>query len=231
MNDPTGPGIASQRRERVQRLRRLDACAVSDALDKLGLPGVVSHVPQLSGDQKIAGAIVTLKVGVGTPPPGPPRHLGTRAIEVAGSDHVIVIEQRSGIDAGCWGGLLTLGARMREVAGVIADGPVRDIDEARAYGFPVFTRALTARTARGRVVELGTNVPIRPWEQPVEPEDFVIADRSAVVFISGGSIDAVLEAAEAIAAREAAMAKALLAGTAPAAVMAGNYENMLKGSS
>ncbi|MFO1401588.1 MAG: hypothetical protein U1F30_10340 [Steroidobacteraceae bacterium] len=42
------------------------------------------------------------------------------------------------------------------MAGVVADGPVRDIDEARALGFPVFTRALTARTARGRVVELGT---------------------------------------------------------------------------
>jgi 4-hydroxy-4-methyl-2-oxoglutarate aldolase len=38
----------------------------------------------------------------------------------------------------------------------------------------------------------------------------------------------VLDAAEAIAAREAAMAKALLAGTAPSAVMGGNYENLLK---
>jgi regulator of RNase E activity RraA len=118
---------------------------------------------------------------------------------------------------------------MRGVAGVIADGPVRDIDEARAYGFAIFARTLTARTARGRVVELGTNVPITPWTNPVMSDDFVIADRSAVVFISASVIDSVLEAAEAIAGREAVMAKALLAGTEPAAVMAGNYENMLKG--
>ena len=222
---------AAQRAERVRRLRCLDACTVSDALDRLQLTGVESQVPQQSGDQKIAGSIVTLQVGVGSPPAGAPRHLGTAAIEAAGPDCVIVIEQRSGIDAGCWGGLLTLGARVREVAGVIADGPVRDIDEARGCGFAIFSHRLTARTARGRVVELGTNVPISPWGHRVCPHDYVIADRSAVVFIARADIDRVLEAAETIAAREADMAKALLSGAAPSAVMAGQYEHMLKSSS
>jgi regulator of RNase E activity RraA len=133
----------------VPRLRRLDACAVSDALDSLGLSGSVSGVPQVSGDGRIAGRAVTMKLGVGEPPPGPPRHLGTTAIEAAGPENVIVIEQRSGIDCGSWGGLLSLGAQLRGVAGVVCDGPVRDIDEARAYGFPIFTRKLTARTGRG----------------------------------------------------------------------------------
>lgn len=215
-------------RDRVQRLRRLDACTVSDALDKLRIAGVVSQVPQRSGEQKIAGAVITLKVGIGTPPPGPPRHLGTDAIAAATADHAIVIEQSAGIDAGCWGGLLTIGARVRGIAGVIADGPVRDIDEARACLFPIFASALTARTARGRVVELGTNVPIEPWGIAVAPEDYVIADRSAVVFIAARDIDRVLQAAESIAAREAAMGKALLAGEDPAAVMAGNYEHLLE---
>ena len=220
---------ARQRADRVRRLRALDACAVSDALDRLKLPGVEPNVPQQSGSGRIAGAIVTLSVGTGTPPPGPPRHLGTSAIESASADHVIVIAQRSGIDAGCWGGLLTLAARLKGVAGVIADGPVRDIDEAQAHAFPLFTRVLTTRTARGRVVELGTNVRIDPWGHPVEAEDFVIADRSGVAFIALKNIDRVLEAAEAIAARELRMAEALRSGGAPTAVLAGNYENMLKG--
>lgn len=222
-------GAAHQRAERVRRLRALDACAVSDALDRLKLPGIEPNVPQQSGSGRIAGAIVTLSVGMGAPPPGPPRHLGTAAIESASADHIIVIAQRSGIDAGCWGGLLTLAAQLKGVAGVIADGPVRDIDEAHAQGFPIFARKLTARTARGRVVELGTNVRIDPWDHPVDPEDFVIADRSGVAFIAAEHIDRVLEAAEAIAAREVRMAEALRSGGAPTAVLAGNYENMLKG--
>ena len=41
----------------VQRLRRLDACAVSDALDKLGLPGAVTGLQQRSGPTTAAAAL------------------------------------------------------------------------------------------------------------------------------------------------------------------------------
>lgn len=212
----------------VQRLRRLDACAVSDSLDKLGLPGAVTGLPQRSGEGRIAGRAVTMKVGPGTPPPGPPVHLGCTAIEAAGPDDVIVVEQSSGIEAGCWGGLLTLGAKVRGVAGVVADGPLRDVDEAIAYGFPVFARSLTSRTARGRVVELGTQVPVRLGDVAVHPGDFILADRSAVIVIAAADIARVLDAAEQIVAKEAAMAQAILAGTPIGQVMGGAYEHMLK---
>ena len=216
----------------VQRLRRLDACAVSDALDKLGLAGAVTGLPQRSGDGRIAGRAVTMKVGPGQPPPGPPKHLGCTAIELAGPQDVIVVEQRSGIEAGCWGGLLTLGAKVRGVAGVVADGPLRDVDEAIAYGFPVWSRSLSSRTARGRVVELGTQVPVQlgdaQGEVTVRPGDYLLADRSAVIVIAAADIERVLEAAEAIVAREAAMAKAILAGMPIGQVMGGAYEHMLK---
>jgi 4-hydroxy-4-methyl-2-oxoglutarate aldolase len=212
----------------VARLRRLDCCAVSDSFDRLGLSGVVTGVPQQAGMRRIAGRVVTFKVGLGEPAPGPTRHLGTTAVEAAGPDDVIMVEQRSGLDAGCWGGLLTLGAKLRGVAGVIADGPVRDIDEARAYGFPVFTRQLTARTARGRVVELGVNGPIAFHGVRVNAGDYVIADGSAVVVITAADIARVLDVAEEIVAKEAAMARALMAGASITAVMGGAYEHMLK---
>jgi 4-hydroxy-4-methyl-2-oxoglutarate aldolase len=237
VSNPVAAAAAIQ--ARVARLRRLDACAVSDAFDRLKLSGVVPGVPRQSGAGRIAGVAVTVKLDASPkqdaspmldaspPPPGPPRHLGTAAVEMAGPDDVIVVEQR--IEAGCWGGLLTLGAKVRGVAGVVADGPVRDIDEARAYDFPIFTRALTATTARGRVVERATNEPVTPWGVTVNPGDYVIADASAVIFIAAVNIDRVLEVAEGIAAREASMAKAILAGIPISKVMGGDYETMLKG--
>jgi regulator of RNase E activity RraA len=48
-----------------------------------------------------------------------------------------------------------------------------------------------------------------------------------VVFVSAADIDRVLAAAEQIAAREAAMAKSLLAGQPVTEVMGANYEHML----
>lgn len=212
----------------VVRLARLDCCALSDALDKLKLTGVVSGLPQLSGAGRIAGRAVTMRAGTGAPPPGPPRHLGATAIEAAQPGDVVVVEQKSGVEAGSWGGILTLGAQLRGVAGVIADGPVRDIDEARGYGFPIFARSCTARTARGRIVELSSNAPVEIGDIQVHPGDYVVADGSAVVFIRPEHVEKVLEAAESIAAREAAMAAALRDGKPITEVMGASYEHMLK---
>jgi 4-hydroxy-4-methyl-2-oxoglutarate aldolase len=214
--------------ENVVRLRRLDVCAISDALDQLGLTGQVTGVPKRSGSApRIAGRVTTLKLHAGPRPAGAVKHLGTTAVEASNADNVIVVEQRTGLDAGCWGGLLTLGAKLRGIAGVVADGPVRDIDEAREYDFPVFSTALTALTARSRVVEAATNEPISPWGISVGPGDYVSADSSAIVFISADKIVDVLAVAERIVAKEAAMAKALLEGTPISEVMGANYEHML----
>ena len=62
----------------------------------------------------------------------------------------------------------------------------------------------------------------------VNPGDYVLADRSAVIVIAATDIERMLEAAETIVAKEAAMAKAILSGTSIAQVMGGNYEHMLK---
>jgi 4-hydroxy-4-methyl-2-oxoglutarate aldolase len=215
-------------RDLVQRLRRLDCCAVSDALDQLGLAGLASGLAHRSGAHRIAGRVITLKFGTGEPPTESKRHLGCAAIGLGGADHVIVIEQRTGIDCGSWGGLLSLAAKQRGIAGVIADGPVRDIDEALQMKFPIFARSLTARTARGRIVEKGTDVPITVGDIEVCPGDYVIADRSGVAFIRAQTIEPVLAAAERIAARESLMGQAILAGTPVGEVMGASYEHMLK---
>jgi len=215
----------------VKRLQRLDVCAVSDAMDKLGLPPSVSGLTQQSTQRRIAGKVVTYKLVPAAQVPahtGAPRHLGTTAIEAAQPGDVIVIEQRTGLDAGSWGGILSLAAKLREVAGVVVDGPVRDIDEARAYDFPVYARGLTARTARARVAEAFTNQPVRIGEVTVCPGDYVIADASGAVFIATADIDRVLQAAEMIVGREAAMAQALRAGQPVSQVMGATYEHMLK---
>jgi 4-hydroxy-4-methyl-2-oxoglutarate aldolase len=214
----------------LTRLARLDSCAVSDALDKLGLSGAAAGIHRLSTDRRISGRVVTVKLDRDDDAarPAASRHLGTTAIEASQPGDVIVVEQRTGIDAAGWGGVLSLGASLKGVAGVIIDGPTRDVDEARVHDFAVFARDHTARTARGRIVEIGTNVPIAVGDIPVSPGDFVVADGSAVVFVRAQDIDRALDAAEAIAAREARMADSLRDGTPITQVMGKNYETMLR---
>ena len=210
------------------RLSQVDSCAVSDSLDKLGIAGAVTGLQRFSTERRISGRVLTVKLDRAEGRPPTTRHLCTAAIEAASPGDVIVVEQRTGIDAASWGGNLSIGARMRGVAGVIIDGPARDIDESRQLDFPVFARSLTARTARGRIVEVATNEPVAIGEVQVSPGYYVVADGSGVAFVSPADILRVLEAAESIVAREKAMAEALQEGKPISQVMGAGYEHMLK---
>lgn len=212
----------------VSRLLKLDTCAVSDALDKLGLPPAVTGIERLSTDRRIAGRVLTVKLDKAEGRPPSRRHLCTGAIEAADPGSVIVVEQRTGLDAASWGGTLSLGAQLRGVSGVIVDGPARDIDESRELGFPVFARSHTAHTARGRVVEVASGEPVLVGDVTVTPGDYVVADGTAVAFVPASKIEEVLEAAEFVVAKEKAMAEALRAGKPMSEVMGANYEDMLK---
>src|SRR5277367_523931 len=101
----------------VPRLNKLDSCAVSDALDKLGLKGSVTGIHRFTTEQRIAGRVLTVKLDRAEGRSNT-RHLCTAAIDAATPGDVIVVEQRTGIDAASWGGNLALGAKMRNVAGV-----------------------------------------------------------------------------------------------------------------
>jgi len=209
------------------RLSRMDSCAVSDALDKLGLSGSVTGIPRVSTERRIAGRVLTVKLDRAEGH-NSTRHLCTTAIEAAASGDIIVCEQRTGLDAACWGGNLTIAAKMRGVAGAIIEGPARDIDESRQLDFPVFARSITGRTARGRIVEVSTGAPIRVGDVTVNPGDYVIADGSSVVFVAQADIGRVVDAAERIVQRESLMAQALREGKRASEVMGASYEHMLK---
>ena len=210
----------------VVRLRSLDTCAVSDALDQLGLPGAVIGIQRVSAERRIVGRVIPVKLG----PAGEvvaSRHLCSAAIEAGTSNDVIVVEHHSRQDAAGWGGLLSTAASQRGISGTIVDGAVRDVDDSRDLNYPVFARSVVPRTARGRVTEHMWNEPIVVGGVDVKPGDLVIADGSGVVFVDAAQSSEVLEIAESIAAREARLTTAVRTGTPVSRVMDGNYESML----
>jgi regulator of RNase E activity RraA len=210
------------------RLGAYDCCALSDALDSLGLPGAVTGLVATLPGQRVSGVVHTVKLAAGKPPAGAPvRHLCASAIDASAAGEVIVVEQSTGVEAGSWGGILSRGAKAKGVAGVISEGLVRDVDEAREIGFPIFCRGFTALTARGRVHEAATDVPIRVGGVTVEPGFLVVADSSAAIFIAPDDAERVLATVTTIAAREAEIVRRLEAGESASAALGANYEHML----
>ena len=213
--------------EAIARLAKLDTCAVSDALDRLGLPGAVLGIGPLWACPRVVGRCVTVKIK----PAGLEKsrqHLCTSAIAAATPADVIVVDNGGRIDVAAWGGLLSLAAKVKQVRGVIVDGACRDIDESRELAFPVYGRAAVQVTARGRIMQQSFNEEIQFAGVQVHPGDLVIADASGAVFVPRAREADVIGQAEALAGREAAMADAIRKGRSVLEVMETmGYESML----
>jgi len=211
----------------VERLLKLDTCAVSDGMDRLGLMGATYGVRPMWPCPKIVGRAVTMKIK----PVGldkAKQHLGTLPIDAAQPGDVIVIDNGGRPDTSCWGGLLALAAKTKGISGVVIDGACRDIDESRDVGFPVYARGAVPMTARGRVMQETYNQEIEFAGVQVHPGDLVIADGSGVVIIPRSKEEEIVRAAEAVAATEARMAEGIRQGMSVLEVLEKlGYEQML----
>lgn len=211
----------------LYRFAALDSCAVSDALDSLGLPPAVSGIGPFGASRRIAGPVRTVKLAAGAQPGGSRRHLGTAAIEAAEAGDLIVLEHSSGTECAGWGGVLSTAAQLKGVAGVVIDGPARDIDEARVLDFPLYARSASARTARGRAHEQDFDCPIRIGGVVVNAGDYALADSTGVVFVPAARLEDVVRRAERITERERLMVQALRNGERVTDVVGRDYESML----
>ncbi|HEU4341602.1 MAG TPA: RraA family protein [Candidatus Binatia bacterium] len=211
----------------IERLAKLDTCAVSDGMDRLGLKGATFGVRPMWPCPKIAGRAVTMKIK----PVGlerPKQHLGTAAIVAANPGDIIVIDNGGRPDTSCWGGLLALAAKAKGVSGVVIDGACRDIDESRNVEFPIYARGVVPMTARGRVMQESFNQEIEFAGVQVHPGDLLLADGSGVVVIPRAKEEEVVKEAETIAATEARMADGIRRGMSVLDVLEQlGYESML----
>ncbi|HVQ96712.1 MAG TPA: RraA family protein [Mycobacteriales bacterium] len=203
----------------LDRLAVLDSCALSDALDTLGLAGATTGLRALwASGSPVVGRARTVTAGP-RQENRPGQHIAAAAIEAAADRDVLVIANGGRVDVSCFGGILTLAASRRGIRGVVIDGACRDIAESEELGFPVFGRAVVPVSARGRIVQLAMEEPVTFAGVTVNPGDLVLADRNGVVFVPAAAAERVLDLAERIVARETAMAEAVNAGQSVTEVM------------
>jgi 4-hydroxy-4-methyl-2-oxoglutarate aldolase len=202
----------------VKRLAALDTCAVSDALDHLQITGATTGVRPMWSCPKIAGYARTVEaVDAAAGPAG--RHLGTSTVQAAGPGDVVVVASRGRTNVSCWGDILTAAAQARGIEGAVIDGACRDLDAVADAGFPVYARAAVPVTARGRLAERGSDVPVLFDGVLVRKGDLVLADGSGVVFLPAARAEQIIEAAERLTRRQEAMVAAIRVGEPVTEVM------------
>lgn len=124
---------------------------------------------------------------------------------------ILVINGHGDPSGAMWGGLMSLEAIQRGVAGVVVDGAVRDVDTIRELGLPVFARHVTPCVGSNRTVG-STGNPIVCGGVIVRTGDLIIADDDGVVVVPEERMEEVLQRIAAIVEKEKGIAEKVRSG-------------------
>jgi len=190
----------------IEGFKEIPTGNIADAMDSLGLlGGVAAGLHPIDRNQPhMVGRAVTVLQGPRRPGAGTD-HLTRHSKvldETARPGDVMVISVGGRTDVCTWGGLLSLRAKRKGLAGVVIDGAARDQNDMIASGLPAFVRGFTPQSSHITLDTLAVNQPINCGGVQVRPGDIVVGDDTGVIFIPVDRAQEVLEAARAIKARE-----------------------------
>ena len=191
---------------------------VSDALDRLEINGAPHGIVPLWPEcKKIFGPAATMKlvpVGEGLKSPSPA--MGSlEAVVAAKPGDVLVIDHGGRIDANSYGGIVGFTTHHYGLAGCVVDGVVRDLDEYKELGFPVYARGIIQQSIRNRCDFAGHCIEVELGGVKVRPGDFIMADDNGILVIPQGKVDNVLELAMEYKAIEEKIVEAIRRGDNP----------------
>ncbi|TDF63211.1 RraA family protein [Cupriavidus sp. L7L] len=187
----------------------LDTPGVSDAMDKLGLPGQCLGIAPLDNYTKtIVGPAFTVKYVSASTPPG---SVGDFIDDVAPGE-VMVIDNDGRTDCTVWGDIMTQYAGARGIAATVIDGVCRDVSKALGDGYPMFSRGRYMRTGKDRVQVESVNTPVSIGTARVCPRDIIVADANGVVVVPRERAREVAELALKIEAVEAQIRASISSG-------------------
>ena len=182
----------------VERASRLDTTAISDAMDRLGIPGQCLNIKPLDPRFRLTGRAFTILYGPAGSPPGT---VGDY-IEDVPPGGVVVLDNGGRENATVWGDILTWVANRRGVAGTVIDGACRDTALSRELGYPIYSRSYSMRTGKDRVQVEAMGGPVNIGDARVNQGDILRGDADGVVAIPQAHEDAILTNAEQIDAAE-----------------------------
>lgn len=162
-------------KEIVEEFKTVSVASCHEVMGKMGLMDY--EIKPVTPGTKLVGSAITVWL-----PPGDNLMLH-KAMTLVKPGDVLVIHSEGGKTHGAtWGALLNLQGIIKECAGIVTDGTVRDVSEIRESRFPCFAKAIsplgTAKASAGSV-----NIPITCGGVLIKPRDIVVGDDDGVVVV------------------------------------------------
>lgn len=125
------------------------------------------------------------------------------AIEGGAKGHVLVLASNGHPNASLGGGTKLSRVQNHRLAGILADGRLRDFAELEHYDLAIYCRGETTRSGGDVVTPYEANRPVVIAGVAVRPGDYVFADLSGAAVIPADDVRAVLQLANEVVAEDA----------------------------
>ena len=153
--------------------------AVSDALDRAGLPGSAFGIHPLAPGQRMVGPAFTVRYV----PLGAAKGNVGDYLDDCVAGEVVVLDNGGRLDCTVWGDILTTVAHERGLAGTAINGVCRDVHRPGQLSYPVYSKGRFMRTGKDRVVLADVGSVVTLGDAQVRPGDIVVGDDDGVVVV------------------------------------------------
>ncbi|MEH7525944.1 RraA family protein [Bacillus sp. JJ1503] len=192
----------------VEQFKSIQAANVADCMERLSALSSEIKLMSKPKEKVMAGVALTVKARPGD------NLLLHKALNIAGEGDIIIVSNEGDRTQALLGEIMaTYAAHTKKIAGLVLDGPIRDIDVISQMDLPIYATGTTPggpfKEGPGEV-----NVPIACGGIHVSPGDIILGDADGVVVIPRNDAATILEAAKVLSANDQKKVQAATDGTA-----------------